>query len=316
MHDLVLRNRVAGYRDGGLHAWLHSAARPGFEHFFPGSTAILVAYPREAWPYLAPRIRARQLRGGRFGRRLAAGHEKLALHILAEIAGRGPLTSDDIEHEGRSRTGWGTPGRLVKNILEILLVHGRVLISGRKNFRRVYDLPERVFPPELLHAADQPAEATKQWLVLLKLRQRRLVALKRTEVPLVADLVQPVEIQGCPPLFCLRQDQPLLEAAAAAARGPATPLLLAPLDPLIYDRRVTSALWNFDYTWEAYTPPHKRRRGHYSLPVLAGTEIVGHVDPKADRIAGRLRVLARSVRRGHPVAPAVAGLARFLGLKL
>jgi len=315
MHDLVLRNRVAGYREGDLHAWLHSPARPGFEHYLPGATSILVAYPRDAWPYLAARIHSRRLRRGPYARRLAPGHEKVALHILAEIAERGPLTSDDIEHDGRSRTGWGTPGRLVKNILEVLLIHGRVLIASRRNFRRVYDLPERVLPPEVLGAAQKTAAETAAWLVLLKLRQRRLVALKRDEIPLVAEWTRRIETEHCPPLFCLREDLPLLEETAAPAGDATAPLLLAPLDPLIYDRRVTSALWNFSYIWEAYTPPHKRRRGHYALPVLAGTEIVGYVDPKADRGAGRLRVVSHSVRRGHKVASAVAGLAGFLGLK-
>ena len=95
----------------------------------------------------------------------------------------------------------------------------------------------------------------------------------------------------------------------------ASPALLAPLDPLIYDRRVTAALWNFDYTWEVYTPEHKRQRGYYALPVLAGTELVGHVDSKADRAKKKLRVVSRSVRRGHRVAPAIDELARWLGLR-
>jgi len=84
---------------------------------------------------------------------------------------------------------------------------------------------------------------------------------------------------------------------------------------LIYDRRLTRELWDFAYTWEAYTPAAKRKRGHYALPVLAGTELVGHVDPKAERAAGRLRVVSRSVRRGHKTAGAVRGLAAFLGLR-
>jgi uncharacterized protein YcaQ len=84
---------------------------------------------------------------------------------------------------------------------------------------------------------------------------------------------------------------------------------------LIYDRRVTRQLWDFDYTWEAYTPERKRVRGHYALPILAGHELVGHVDPKADREDRRLRVVSRSVRRGHRAAPAVRELARFLNLR-
>jgi uncharacterized protein YcaQ len=92
-------------------------------------------------------------------------------------------------------------------------------------------------------------------------------------------------------------------------------LLLAPLDPLVYDRRLALSLWDFDYIWEAYTPSAKRRRGYYALPVLSGTEIVGHVDPKADRKGKRLIVVSRKVRRGHSVAAATRGLAAFLRLR-
>ena len=130
--------------------------------------------------------------------------------------------------------------------------------------------------------------------------------------------MQSVVIDGCPPLYCLREDVPLLAAGGdgLADLQNSLPLaLLAPLDPLLYDRRLTRQLWGFDYTWEAYTPPAKRKRGYYALPVLAGTELIGHINPKIDREARRLRLLSRSVRRGHRVAPAVRQLARFLGLR-
>jgi uncharacterized protein YcaQ len=91
--------------------------------------------------------------------------------------------------------------------------------------------------------------------------------------------------------------------------------LLAPLDPLVYDRRLASALWGFDYTWEVYTPAHKRVRGYYALPVLVGSELVGHIDPKADRARRKLVIVSRRIRRGYKVAPAVDEFARWLGLK-
>ena len=317
MHDLILRNRVRDYREGDLHAQIHSPGRPGFEHYYP-HVGILVAFPGEAWPYLAPLIARRRLRrSAAYRRKLSPKHEQLAQRIIGEIAARGPLTSDDIEHEGRSVTGWGSPGRLVKNLLEVLFVHGRVLITTRRNFRRVYDLPERVLPPALRNIPAKTNEEIARWTALLRLRQRRLVILKRDEFPLVADLVQPLTVEGCPRLYCLRSDLPLLDPSTLGSQ-PSTsspPLLLAPLDPLIYDRRVTSTLWNCRYTWEVYTPPAKRQRGYYALPILAGTEIVGHVDPKADREKRKLHVVSRAIRRGHKIAPALDQLARWLGLR-
>ena len=115
-----------------------------------------------------------------------------------------------------------------------------------------------------------------------------------------------------PARFC---SAPCMHAPNGHPRGTRTgSAAVGAARPVVYDRRVAERLWGFDYAWEVYTPPAKRQRGYYALPVLAGTELVGHVDPKADREAGRLRVLSRRVRRGCRVAPAVKALAAFLGL--
>jgi uncharacterized protein YcaQ len=329
MHDLILRNRVAGYREGDLHSYIHRPGRPGFEHYLPG-VGVLVALPLGAWPHLVDRAHRRRNSPRGWAGRLSAREELLAQRILADIAEKGPLTSDAIKDDGRAVTAWGSDGRMAKTVLEKLFAHARVLITERRGFRRVYDLPERVLPASTLAARPAPPDATDRWVVETRLRQRRLVALRRKEIRLVEDLAQPVEVDGCPPLFCLKEDLALFEGSGEKrGRGQAAnldlrgagqdlqpdPLLLAPLDPLIYDRRLARSLWDFDYIWEAYTPAAKRKRGHYALPVLSGAEIIGHVDPKADRDRRKLVIVSRRVRRGHDVAGAVRGLAAFLGLK-
>jgi len=269
-------------------------------------------------------MRQRRIHARGYAGKLSPAEERLAQHILAEIAARGPLMSDEIADDGRATTAWGTNGRATKTVLEKLFVHGRVLLAARRNFRRMYDLPERVLPAAVLAAAEPSAPDAARWLVLARLHQRRLVALKKTELPLVEDGVQPVRIDAGPPLYCLREDADLLDqlSTSVSASAPATlnpefatrVALLAPLDPLIYDRRLTQRLWDFDYTWEVYTPAHKRTRGYYALPVLAGDQLVGHVEPKADRPRRRLIVVSRRLRRGHQAAAAVRALAQFLGL--
>ncbi len=200
--------------------------------------------------------------------------------------------------------------------MDKLFAHGRVLIATRRAFRRVYDLPERVLPPRVRNAATPPADDIKRWRILMKLRQRRLVKLNRPDLVVVADRVQPVRIEGGPAVYCLRDDVSLFDPATSpAANGSPFLRLLAPLDPVIYDRELTRRVWDFDYTWEVYTPPAKRVRGYYALPLLAGDAIVGHVDPKADRERQRLRVISRRARRGVSTVAAVGELAHFLGLR-
>lgn len=324
MHDLILRVRVAHYREGDLVRHLHGGdgalpaeQRLAFEHHLP-STSILVAFAPDAWPHLLAYMRQRTKAPSWWSGRLSRAETELSLRILEEIRARGPLTSEEIGDRRAGRTYWGR-GTIAKTTMQKLYSHGRLLIAGRAQGRRRYDLPERVLPARILALREPAAEETARWLALILLRQRRLARLKRTELAAVADLVQPVQVEGAPLLHCLKTDAELLEAAAAAAAprrgGRGGPVLLAPLDPLIYDRPVTRAIWDFDYVWEAYVPPAKRRRGHFAMPLLSGLEIVGHVDPKADRAAGRLRVVSRSVRRGYASAPAVKELASFLGLK-
>jgi uncharacterized protein YcaQ len=319
MHDHILRNRVEGYREDGLMRHLHGEGAAGglgpeertaFEHHLP-STGILVAFPLDAWPHLHAAMRARTKERSAWMGRLTPREKEFAGRIMERFEVGGGLGPEAFADDRKGRRVWGS-ATLAKSTLQKLFFHGRLLISGRQSNRRLYDLPGRVLPAAMLAAREHTAAETARWLAHTRLRQHRLVALKRAELPLVEDLVQAVAVEGGPVLYCLASDLHLFEGQDAG--GDAGPMLLAPLDPMIYDRRVTRELWGFDYTWEAYVPAPKRKRGYYALPILSGTELVGHVDMKADRKLGRLGVVSRSVRRGHETKLAITTLARFLGL--
>ncbi|CAM2948509.1 DNA glycosylase AlkZ-like family protein [Rariglobus hedericola] len=324
MHDLILRSRLSEYREGDLLRFVHGESaslaaeqRTAFEHHLP-STGILVVLENSAWPYLQVAMRARSRRAGAWSGKLTAREAELAPRLLAELSARGPLGSDMIDDPRAGVRTWGT-ATLVKATLQKLFFHGRILIARREAGRRLYDLPERVLPAAVLRQGAASPDEVARWETLLKLRQRRLTPLKRGELAHVADLVQPIRVEGAPLLYALRSDAELIERAAGGitSAGAASARLLAPLDPLIYDRTVTRALWGFDYTWEVYTSPLRRRRGYYALPLLSGDALVGHVDPKADRKAGKLQAVSREVKRGYTKAANVAlkELARFLELR-
>jgi uncharacterized protein len=320
MHDHILRNRVEGYREDGLMGHLHGEGRAGrlppekrtaFEHHLP-TNGILVAFPLDAWPHLHAAMRARTKTPSAWSGKLTPREKEFAGRILERFETERALGPEAFADDRKGRQVWGS-ATLAKATLQKLFFHGRLLIVGRQSNRRLYDLPARVLPRGVLASPEASPQETARWLALTRLRQHRLVALKRAELVLVEDLVQPVAIEGCPLLHCLASDVPWFEPIGNQAEAEA--LLLAPLDPMIYDRKVTRGLWDFDYTWEAYTPSSKRKRGYYALPILSGTELVGHVDMKADREKKRLGVVSRKVRSGHKTGPAVVRLARFLGLK-
>jgi uncharacterized protein YcaQ len=318
MHDHILRNRVRGYTEEGLMRHLHGGAegrlpaekRTAFEHHMPSSDN-LVAFPLDAWPHLQAAMRARTKQPSRWMGRLTPREKEFAGRIMERFEVEGGLGPEAFDDNRKGKKVWGA-ATLAKSTLQKLFFHGKILISGRQSNRRLYDLPKRVLPAAVFAAPESSPAEDARWLALMRLRQHRLVLLTKAELSLVEDLIHAVEISGSPKLYCLTEDLHLFEPGPASGGDL---LLLAPLDPIIYDRRVTRHLWNFDYAWEAYTPASKRKRGYYALPVLSGTELVGHVDMKVDREARKLGVVSRKVRRGHGAAPAIKQLAQFLGLR-
>ncbi len=98
-----------------------------------------------------------------------------------------------------------------------------------------------------------------------------------------------------------REDLDALAAAGRRRRGSTGTTLLSPFDSLLWHRERVKTLFGFDYRIEVYTPGHKRVHGYYTLPILHDGMLVGRVDAKNHREAGRLEV--RSVH----IEPWVAG---------
>ena len=102
----------------------------------------------------------------------------------------------------------------------------------------------------------------------------------------------PVQVEGIrPPLYMKSGDRPLMEAVLADEIDTKARLeFLAPLDPMLWDRKLIEALWDFRYSWEIYTPAVKRKYGYYVLPMLYGENFAGRIEAAADRKTGTLAV--------------------------
>jgi uncharacterized protein len=98
-----------------------------------------------------------------------------------------------------------------------------------------------------------------------------------------------VEVEGLKGTrYVVAAELPLLEGDEPI---PPAVTLLAPLDPLMWDRRQVRDLWDFEYLWEVYVPEAKRRWGYYVLPILFGDSLVGRIEPRVDRTTGTLRII-------------------------
>jgi hypothetical protein len=296
--NLVLWSRLGDY----LPEWLDEVHAEGqlFEYY----AHALCYIPTEYYPT----FRGRGLhdkRVGRYWRGWAEKHPELLARVLADVRENGPLSSMDFESE-RIETGWGG----VKNerlALDRLVVTGELMVSRRENFRRYYDLRERVLPDwddadaqdfetvrdELaLKAVTALGVGRADWVAnyyyMLKTGMAKRLARLAAEGRLVG-----AEVVGWDqPVYLHPDNLALAERALAGELNATCTTLLSPFDPLVSDRDRALELFDFDYRLESYTPAKDRQYGFFCLPILHRGRLVGRLDPKAHRKEKRMEVKA------------------------
>jgi uncharacterized protein YcaQ len=306
-------------------AWGRKSERRLFEYWAHEASLLpLALHPLLRWRM----ARAERGEAGWKGlRAFAAGRRPEAEALLARIRDEGPMAASDFEH-GRSRAGWWEWGA-TKHALEWLFWAGHITTATRRgSFERVYDLSERVIPKEIL-ALPTPSEAEAQ---------RRLVEIsaRALGVATAGDLRDYFRLgpdEGRAAIEALVEEGILLPVTVQGWRQPAflhaearrprrieTQALLAPFDPLIWERARAERLFGFRYRIEIYTPAAKRVHGYYVLPFLMDEALVARADLKADRQAGRLMVRNIAYEPGAPpetagrLAAELALMAGWLGL--
>lgn len=266
--DLILRHRVQGYRAGDLERRYPDLPLEE-DHFvnygfLPREVAALM-HPRTArrvWDRTT-RARARAVRGF--------------------VAARGEAHPRDVEaafDHGRVENYWGGSSNATTHLLEGMHYRGMVRVARREGGVRVYSAHD--------HAAGD-ASATgraERARALLDLAVRKYAPVPLRSLPTLARMVA----HGAPQLRGeLRTALADAKARAAERGGFAWPdderpgdyapddavRLLAPFDPVVWDRARFEAFWGWDYRFEAYTPAAKRRFGYYALPVLFRDRVLG-----------------------------------------
>lgn len=317
IHDLILWNRVKAYRPQLLHRTLYRKPREAFEYYFPNLSVL----PLDDYRYFLRRMQNRANAGPSRWHGLEPHEEPAAERVLLHIDKHGPLrTRATGAEEGHTTSGWGTKTSIAAHVVEKLWLHGRLTVAKRENFERWFDRTERLLPNVAeLELPDETEE--RIFLTRKRLRAKRLFRPKKDDIALLGkEAFIAVEIDGIRrPWYILAED----EDALTNALRPPLPLpvahFLAPLDPLVYDRDRNLDLWNFEYTWEVYTPAARRRWGYYVLPIAYGDRIVGRIDPKIDRRTGTLTILSlrlepgvREAQVGPAIVTRLKKYARFL----
>ena len=274
----------------------------------------LCIWPREDWPYFSAYRQTSRLHGQRF-----QGLAALEARALAYIREHGPVSSDTLPMEGKIfwhssmhwSGHWQKESPAARSALEQLYTDGVLLIHHKTGARKYYDLAEKYFDAALLDApCPCPDEASllrwriqrrigavgllwnrnsDAWLGIPMTVQQRNEAFAWLEK--AGDIV-PVQAEGvAAPLYLLKEDLPLAEKARTNSLDTAPRLeFLAPLDPMLWDRKLVNAVWGFRYTWEIYTPPAKRKYGYYVLPMLWGERLIGRIEPAVDKQSNALKI--------------------------
>jgi uncharacterized protein YcaQ len=328
-HDLVIQARVDGIRPGETLALIHRE-RLGFEYW----DKMLCAIPVDAFPMFRSFM---QWGGDAWERKreekLRSEHAGAIEAVAEAVTRRGPLSSRELKQLDVAQSehrGWKST-RAANGALEVLWNRGRLSVSHRTNYRRYFDLTERVIPSEYLETTP-PTEAF--WTYILSKRVRAVGLLPRggdaeawaflshkrreglPDAMAERGELEMVQVEGiAAPFFApatIRQELPIAEEAQRATDGAR---FIAPLDPLLWARTALERLWGFRYAWEVYKPAEKREHGYYVLPILLGERFVARFDGRYVREEGTLRVLSYHEEPGglpldHPAIH--AGFQRFL----
>ena len=307
-HYLPAFSRLGSYDRAELEkaAWGAKRHRRMFEYWAHEASLL----PLDLHPLL--RWRMERAERGEIGyqalRRFATERRSEAQLVLDRIACEGPLAAADFD-KGSSKSGWWEWSE-TKHALEWLFWSGQITTATRRgSFARIYDLPERVFPKQVLELPTPDAAAAQRELIARSAAAlgvataadlRDYYRLKPDEADhaiaaqIEAGLLLPVCVEGWTQKAWMHRD-------ARAPRQVGGAALLAPFDPLIWERARAERLFDFRYRIEIYVPQHKRTHGYYVLPFLMDEALVARVDLKADRSAGVL--LAQRVTL-EPNAPA------------
>lgn len=301
-HHMILWSRRQSYRPPAL-ARLLEQDRALWEHWTHDASILPIAlYP--LWKHRFAQNAARMQ--ANWHKWFRPGYQDVMDDILTRIRDHGPVSSAEVgEGEVRGKGGWWD-WHPSKTALEWLWRTGHLAISRRENFRKVYDLTERVIPdphrlPELTPdqavdlacsmALDRLGFATANeiqayWNGVTPDQARAWLA-----QAVVAGLAVPIRVEGAD--GSLRPAFARPEILTDPVPEPASRIrILSPFDPALRDRARAERLFGFFYRIEVFVPEAKRQYGYYVFPVLEGARIIGRIDVKADRLADRLAVRA------------------------
>jgi hypothetical protein len=298
-HHHVLWSRVDNYRPELLDRLVQE--RKLFEYWSHAAAWMPMSDYRFALPRMA------KLNGERNW--FENCDKKLQHEVLKRIEIEGPMRARDFTDPHHCSSGWWE-WKPAKRALEQLFMQGELMVSSREGFQKVYDLPERVLPdwvdtrqPDLdtfaAYLIDSNLRAhgfasLVSMTYLRKGQQLRASVRRQLDARIEDESLTTIDLANGAQLYI---DPELLESRAP--RSSAQVRILSPFDNAVIQRQRGRELFEFDYQIECYLPASKRQFGYFCLPIMYRDRLVGRVDCKAHRAAGKLEI--KSLHVEHQV---------------
>ena len=296
-HDLMLHARVAGYEP----SWCDELYER--REIFEATNKAMSFVPTSEFPWFRHAVGRKGLR---FHDAILADNAGAAERVLERIRAEGALSTRDFDPEHGAATDWfGMPENVVRAVLEAYTVKGVIGLAHRDGNVRYYDLIERLLPADVLAQRVPESEQIRHKL-LSRYRAHGLLGaggaggtFARLADPderrkLHAELVErgalvPVKVEAMRgKRFVVADELALLEAPP---EPPPSVAFVPPFDSLLWDTALLASLFGFEWVWEGFFPPAKRRWGYYVLPIVFGDRLVGRIEPRIDREGSSVEVL-------------------------
>ena len=307
--ELTMQSRVKGFKKSMLWELLYEDRK--LVDYVDKELSI---WPAKDWPYFAS-FRDYSRRMGD----TSEGMKELKKEARAYIKKYGPVCSDTLPIDGEIywhsfihwSGHWDKKSLAARSVLEQLYTDGELIVHHKKGSRKYYDLAKNHIPESILKAKNPCRDEYEfiSWRVLRRIGAVGLLWDKNSTaflgIDLKADLrkkvlsdletdkkIKAVMVEGIKVPFYYRAEDDALMQEVLAGSADLKPRMsfIAPLDPLLWDKALVKALWDFTYSWEIYTPASKRKYGYYTLPIIYKDRFVGRIEAVPDRKEGVLNV--------------------------
>lgn len=282
-HHHIIWSRVSDYRPEWLHE-LQSKDKKLLEYWSHAAAYL----PIEDFRFCLPRMLKYRSADAHWWKK----EPQVMKTVFERIRKEGPLRARDFENtKGKKAGPWfdRTPS---KKALEHLFHEGRLSISERRGFQKVYELTDRYLPSQLDISPPSQSEYVRH-LISSTLKAngfasaREISYLRKGILGLVEKELKQMLKEGAiaqvkvetisDDYFKLSETSVPTEPESHGAK------ILSPFDNLVIQRARLKKIFDFDYQIECYVPEKKRKFGYFVLPVLFGDQFAARIDAKADR---------------------------------